>query len=84
MPSVRFPKAFQALTKCMSVFDLDWLKLVPLSCLGTSFSFYDELLVKTLGPFMLASIIIAFGALKWWQANTSRRLTPQNSEPALF
>ena len=73
MPSVRFPKAFQALTKCMAVFDLDWLKLVPLSCLGSSFSFYDELLVMTLGPFVLAFIIIAFGAFKWWRAEGKRR-----------
>ena len=85
MPSVRFPKAFQALTKCMSVFDLDWLKLVPLSCLGSSFSFYDELLVKTLGPFVLAFIIIAFGAFRWWQAKGKRKAQVKaNTIEALF
>ena len=73
MPSVRFPQAFQALTKCMSVFDLNWLKLLPLSCLGSSFSFYDELLVMTIAPFVVAAIIMGIGALRWWCAASDRK-----------
>ena len=73
MPSVRFPKAFQALTKCMSLFDLNWLQLLPLSCLGSSFSFYHELLVMTIAPFFVAGIIMGIGALKWWFATSKRK-----------
>ena len=73
MPSVRFPKAFQALTKCMSVFDLNWLKLVPLSCLGSSISFYHELLLTTTGPFFVACIIMGIGAFKWSRATGKRK-----------
>ena len=73
MPSVRFPQAFQALTKCMSVFDLNWLKLVPLSCLGSSFSFYHELLLMTIAPFFVAAIIMGIGAFKWWKAASARK-----------
>ena len=74
MPSVRFPKAFQALTKCMSVIDLNWLKLLPLSCLGSSFSFYHELLLMTIAPFFVAAIIMGTGgALIWWSAADDRK-----------
>ena len=60
-------------------------KLVPLSCFGSSFSFYDELLVKTLGPFVLAFIIIAFGAFRWWQAKGKRKeQVKANTIEALF
>ena len=73
MPSVRFPKAFQALTKCMSLFDLNWLKLVPLSCLGSSFSFYHELLLMTIAPFVVAAIIVGIGAFKSSRATGKRK-----------
>ena len=72
MPNVRFPKAFQALTKWMSVFDLKFLQLVPLACLGSSFSFFDELLFMTIVPFLLALLIVAIGAFKWWRAEAER------------
>ena len=73
MPSVRFPKAFQALTKCMSVFDLNWLQLLPLSCLGSSFSFYHELFLMTIAPFVVAAIIAGIGAFKWSRATGKRK-----------
>ena len=73
MPNVRYPKAFQALTKWLKLFELEWLRLVPIACLGSSFSFYDELLVMTIGPFLLALLIVAVGVFKWWRAAGKRK-----------
>ena len=60
LPFVSYPEPFEALVAWMSFIELDFVRIVPMSCM-MSYSFFDTLLASTLFPLILAAIILGAG-----------------------
>ena len=62
LPFVSYPEPFEALVAWMSFIELDFVRIVPMSCM-MSYSFFDTLLASTLFPLILAAIILGAGKI---------------------
>ena len=63
IPTVSFPKAFEALIGWTSFLELNIIQILPISCLQPSFNFYGKLLVVTLFPIGLTIMIFVIAKL---------------------
>ena len=61
IPTVSFPKAFEALVAWTSFLEFNVVQILPMSCL-LPFNFFDKLLAMTVLPILLALLIFAIGA----------------------
>ena len=61
IPTVSFPKAFEALVAWTSFLEFNVVQILPMSCLRP-FNFFDKLLAMTVLPILLALLIFAIGA----------------------
>ena len=68
---VKFPKVFEVLTKWTSVFELNWIRILPLDCLFGRFSYYDQLVATTIVPVLVGLLICAVGLVATYLARTS-------------
>ena len=61
IPTVSFPKAFEALVAWTSFLEFNVVQILPMSCLRP-FNFFDKLFAMTVLPILLALLIFAIGA----------------------
>ena len=72
LPTVSFPKAFEALVTWMSFLELNIVQVLPLSCLRP-FSYFDRLLAMTVVPLAFAVLIFGIGKIAIKCAGAERR-----------
>ena len=66
LPYVSYPDAFETLVAWMSFIELDFVRIVPLSCM-MPYSFFDKLFASTILPLILAAIILVLGRIASWR-----------------
>ena len=72
LPAVKFPGAFESLLDITSIFEFNFVRFLPLSCIRP-FSYYDELVVTTLSPMILAFLITVGGKIASFFAKTDEQ-----------
>jgi hypothetical protein len=65
MPSVSYPGAFEGLVSWMSFIELDFIRIVPMSCVFP-YNFFNKLFGSTMFPLAVAAMIFAFGGISSW------------------
>ena len=65
LPSVSYPGAFEGLVNGMSFIDLDFVRIVPMSCVFP-YNFFNKLFGSTMFPLVLAAAILLFGKISSW------------------
>ena len=62
LPSVSYPGAFEGLTGWMTFIELDFIRIVPMSCMFP-YNFFNKLFGSTMFPLVLAAAILLFGRI---------------------
>ena len=62
LPYVAYRTAFEAVVAWMSFVELDFVRIVPMSCM-MPYSFFDKLFVSTIFPLILATVILVLGRI---------------------
>ncbi len=66
LPSVSYPGAFEGLVNGMSFIELDFVRIVPMSCVFP-YNFFNKLFGSTMFPLVLAAAILLFGRISSWR-----------------
>ena len=66
LPSVSYPSVFEGLVTWMSFIELDFIRIVPMSCVFP-YNFFNKLFGSTMFPLVLATVILLFGGISSWR-----------------
>ena len=66
LPSVSYPSAFEGLVTWMSFIELDFIRIVPMSCVFP-YNFFNKLFGSTMFPLVLATAILLIGRISSWR-----------------
>jgi hypothetical protein len=66
LPAVSYPGTFEGLTGWMTFIELDFIRIVPMSCMFP-YNFFNKLFGSTMFPLVLAAAILLFGRISSWR-----------------
>lgn len=70
--SEKFPEPANSVSGALGLTNLDFLKFVPAECKFTGMSYYDTLLIKTVGPMVVIALLWTWPASRAIQSKYAK------------